>query len=100
LAVQAGAAVTIIVWDAALTVGILKGIGLFMRLRLPDTVLESGDLGVHEEEAYPGEPVASIPSPRAPAPAPTVPPPAPDALPAPRPAGSVPPTGGKQADGG
>jgi Amt family ammonium transporter len=26
-----------------------------MKLRLPDEVLESGDLGVHDEEAYPDE---------------------------------------------
>ena len=26
-----------------------------MKLRLPDEVLETGDLGVHDEEAYPDE---------------------------------------------
>jgi Amt family ammonium transporter len=57
LALQAGAAATIIIWDAALTFLILRGIGLFVKLRLPDDVLESGDLGVHDEEAYPDEPV-------------------------------------------
>jgi Amt family ammonium transporter len=57
LALQAGAAATIIVWDALLTFLILRGIGLFVKLRLPDEVLESGDLGVHDEEAYPDEPV-------------------------------------------
>ncbi|WP_415823302.1 ammonium transporter, partial [Mycobacterium senriense] len=53
--IQAGAAATIIVWDALITFVILKVLGLFMKLRLPDEVLESGDLGVHDEEAYPDE---------------------------------------------
>jgi Amt family ammonium transporter len=60
LALQAGAAATIIVWDALLTFLILRGIGLFVKLRLPDEVLESGDLGVHDEEAYPDEPVVGL----------------------------------------
>jgi Amt family ammonium transporter len=50
---QAGAALTIIVWDALLTFLILKFLSLFMTLRLPDDVLETGDLAVHDEEAYP-----------------------------------------------
>ena len=53
--VQLGAALTVIVWDALVTVVILKVLGLFMNLRLPDEVLETGDLGVHDEEAYPDE---------------------------------------------
>jgi Amt family ammonium transporter len=53
--IQAGAAATVIVWDALVTFVILKGLGLVMKLRLPDEVLESGDLGVHDEEAYPDE---------------------------------------------
>ncbi len=53
--IQAGAAGTVIVWDALVTFAILKFLGLFMKLRLPDDVLESGDLGVHDEEAYPDE---------------------------------------------
>ncbi|MGA7054137.1 MAG: ammonium transporter [Mycobacterium sp.] len=53
--IQAGAAGTVIVWDALITFVILKVLGLFMKLRLPDEVLESGDLGVHDEEAYPDE---------------------------------------------
>ncbi|MGH3521751.1 MAG: hypothetical protein ACRDU4_02740 [Mycobacterium sp.] len=32
---------------------ILRFLGLFMNLRLPDEVLETGDLAVHDEEAYP-----------------------------------------------
>jgi Amt family ammonium transporter len=65
LALQAGAAVTIIVWDALLTFLILRGIGLFVKLRLPDDVLETGDLGVHDEEAYPDEPVVGLTTARA-----------------------------------
>jgi len=53
--IQAGAAATVIVWDALVTFVILKVLGLFMKLRLPDEVLETGDLGVHDEEAYPDE---------------------------------------------
>ncbi len=53
--IQAGAAATVIVWDGLVTFVILKVLGLFMKLRLPDEVLESGDLGVHDEEAYPDE---------------------------------------------
>ena len=53
--IQLGAAATVIVWDAFVTVVILKVLGLFMKLRLPDEVLESGDLGVHDEEAYPDD---------------------------------------------
>ncbi|WP_066915192.1 ammonium transporter [Mycobacterium interjectum] len=53
--IQAGAAATVIVWDALVTFVILKVLGLFMKLRMPDEVLESGDVGVHDEEAYPDE---------------------------------------------
>ncbi len=53
--IQLGAAATVIFWDALVTFVILKGLGLFMKLRLPDEVLETGDLGVHDEEAYPDE---------------------------------------------
>jgi Amt family ammonium transporter len=50
---QAGAALTIIVWDALITFIILRFLGLFMSLRLSDEVLETGHLAVHDEEAYP-----------------------------------------------
>jgi Amt family ammonium transporter len=50
---QAGAALTVIVWDALITFIILRFLGLFMNLRLPDPVLQTGDLAVHDEEAYP-----------------------------------------------
>jgi Amt family ammonium transporter len=53
--VQLCAALTIIVWDALVTIAILKFLGLFMKLRAPDEVLEEGDLAVHSEEAYPDE---------------------------------------------
>src|SRR5712672_4467391 len=53
--VQLCAALTIIVWDALVTIAILKFLGLFMKLRAPDEVLEEGDIAVHQEEAYPEE---------------------------------------------
>jgi Amt family ammonium transporter len=55
LAVQAGAAATVIVWDALITFLILKFLGLFMNLRMPEEMLEVGDVAAHEEEAYPDE---------------------------------------------
>jgi Amt family ammonium transporter len=60
LLVQAGAALTIIVWDALVTFLILRGIGLFMRLRIPDAELEIGDIAVHGEEAYPTEELVRV----------------------------------------
>jgi Amt family ammonium transporter len=53
LLVQAEAALTVIVWDAFITFLLLKIIGLFLNLRLPDAALQTGDLAVHDEEAYP-----------------------------------------------
>ncbi|HEY2129794.1 MAG TPA: ammonium transporter [Streptosporangiaceae bacterium] len=58
LLVQLGAAVTIIIWDGLVTFLLLKGIGLFMRLRAPDEDLEIGDVAFHGEEAYPSEELA------------------------------------------
>jgi Amt family ammonium transporter len=52
---QAGAALTVILWDGVMTFVILRVLGLFIKLRLPDPVLETGDLAVHDEEAYPSE---------------------------------------------
>ena len=60
LAIQAGAALTIIVWDSFVTFVLLRGIGLFMKLRLPDEQLEIGDVAVHGEEAYPSEDLVSV----------------------------------------
>ena len=53
--IQPAPRATVIVWDAFITFVILKVLGLFMKLRLPDEVLETGDVGVHDEEAYPDE---------------------------------------------
>jgi ammonium transporter, Amt family len=55
LLVQAGAAGTIIVWDALVTVVLLKLIGLVVSLRAPDSVLEIGDLAAHDETLYPDQ---------------------------------------------
>jgi Amt family ammonium transporter len=60
LLVQAGAALTIIVWDGLVTFLILKGIGLFMKLRIPDEELQIGDVAVHGEEAYPTEELVRV----------------------------------------
>jgi Amt family ammonium transporter len=62
LAIQAGAALTIIVWDAAVTFLILMVIKhvFRMKLRLPDEVLEIGDVAVHGEEAYPSDELVSV----------------------------------------
>jgi ammonium transporter, Amt family len=57
--IQLGAAVTVIVWDAFITFAILRVLGLFMKLRMPDEVLETGDIGAHEEEAFPDETLVS-----------------------------------------
>jgi ammonium transporter, Amt family len=55
LLIQAGAALTVIVWDGVVTFVLLRGIGLFMKLREPDEVLAVGDLALHGEVAYPNE---------------------------------------------
>jgi Amt family ammonium transporter len=62
LAIQAGAALTIIVWDALVTFVILSVIKhvFRMKLRLPDEVLEIGDLAVHGEEVYPSDDLVSV----------------------------------------
>ena len=65
LAIQAGAALTIIIWDSVVTFILLKGIGLFVKLRIPDEDLEIGDIAVHGEEAYPSEDLVSVGSSRA-----------------------------------
>lgn len=53
--IQLGAAVTVIGWDALVTIVLLRLIGLVVKLRAPDDILERGDLGAHDEEAYPDE---------------------------------------------
>src|SRR5258706_14071731 len=55
LLIQAGAALTVIVWDAAVTFLILRGIALFTKLRMSDSELAAGDFRVHGEVAYPVE---------------------------------------------
>ncbi len=53
VAIQLGAALTVIVWDALVTFLILRVIKFFTPLRMSDEELEVGDLAVHDEEAYP-----------------------------------------------
>jgi ammonium transporter, Amt family len=54
--IQFLAALTIIVWDGVVTFILLKIIGLFTGgLRMSDEELEAGDVGVHDEEAYPAD---------------------------------------------
>ena len=60
LLIQAGAALTVIVWDGLVTFLILRGLGLFMKLRLPDDVLETGDVAIHNEEVYPSEALTRV----------------------------------------
>ena len=62
LLVQAEAALTIIIWDAAVTFVILMVIKhvFRMNLRLPDDQLEIGDVAVHGEEAYPSDELISV----------------------------------------
>jgi len=60
LLIQAGAALTVIVWDGLVTFLILKGLSLFMSLRAPDEVLEVGDLAVHGEVAYSAEELVAV----------------------------------------
>jgi len=55
LAIQAGAALTVIVWDGLVTFLILRGIALFMKLREDDAALVAGDIMIHGEVAYPNE---------------------------------------------
>ena len=54
--VQLGAALTIIVFDAAGTFVILKFISLIVPLRLSNEVLESGDSAIHGEEIWVPQP--------------------------------------------
>ena len=53
--IQLFAALTIIAWDAVVTFILLKIIGLFIPLRMPDEVLEIGDLEIHSEQLEPPE---------------------------------------------
>ena len=64
LLVQFEAALTIIIWDAAVTFVILMFIKyvLRMKLRIPDDQLEIGDVAVHGEEVYPSDELVSVSS--------------------------------------
>jgi Amt family ammonium transporter len=55
LLIQAGAALTVIVWDGVITYLILRVIKFFTPLRMSDAELMVGDLAAHGEEAYPTE---------------------------------------------
>jgi ammonium transporter, Amt family len=55
LAIQAGAALTVIIWDGFVTYAILRVIKFFTPLRMPDAELVAGDAMVHGEVAYPVE---------------------------------------------
>ena len=62
LLIQAGAALTVIVWDGVITFLILKGIGLFTSLRMSEKELLAGDMEVHGEVAYPEEEPDAVPA--------------------------------------
>jgi ammonium transporter, Amt family len=55
LLIQAGAALSVILWTAAGTYLVLRFIRLFTSLRMDDAELESGDKAVHGEVAYPDQ---------------------------------------------
>ena len=58
--IQLGAALTVIVYTAIMTFLILRVMKLFMKLRLPEEVLEVGDVAVHEEEVMPSEALTRV----------------------------------------
>jgi ammonium transporter, Amt family len=60
LLIQAGAALTVIVWDGLVTFILLRVIGLFIKLRMPDEVLEIGDAAAHGEVVYPEESLIGV----------------------------------------
>jgi Amt family ammonium transporter len=62
LLIQAGAALTVIVWDAVITFLILRVIKFFTPLRMPDAELAIGDMAVHGEVAYPEEEPDRVPA--------------------------------------
>ena len=58
VAIQLGAALTVIIWDGLVTFVILTVMKAVMpshSLRYPDEILEIGDLAVHDEEGYPDD---------------------------------------------
>jgi ammonium transporter, Amt family len=64
LLVQAGAGAWVIVWSAFGTFVILRIMKLFMNLRMPDDILETGDIAVHGEEIMPSESLTTVGAPR------------------------------------
>ena len=62
LLIQAGAALTVIVWDAVITFLILRVIKFFTPLRMPDAELAIGDMAIHGEVAYPEEEPDRVPA--------------------------------------
>ncbi|HWG61804.1 MAG TPA: ammonium transporter [Streptosporangiaceae bacterium] len=60
VALQAGAALTVIIWDGVVTFILLRVIGLFFKLRMSDEELEVGDAAVHNEEVYPSESLTRV----------------------------------------
>ena len=62
LLIQAGAALTVIVWDALVTYVILRVIKFFTPLRMSDAELVAGDMAVHGEVAYPEEEPELVPA--------------------------------------
>ena len=53
---QFRAAIFVIIWSALITFILMKVIGLVLRgARYKDEILEVGDLGIHDEEAFPEE---------------------------------------------
>jgi Amt family ammonium transporter len=56
---QFRAAIWVIFWSALVTFILMKLIGLVLRgTRYKDEILEIGDLAIHDEEAFPDEPLA------------------------------------------
>ena len=56
---QFRAAICVIFWSALVTFILMKLIGLVLRgARYKDEILEIGDLAIHDEEAFPEEPLA------------------------------------------
>ena len=58
--IQLGAALTVIIWDAFVTVALLMILKAIFKLfgsglRAPDEALEAGDVAIHDEEAYPDD---------------------------------------------
>ena len=62
LLIQAGAALTVIVWDGTVTYVILRVIKFFTPLRMSDAELLVGDEMVHGEVAYPEEEPDDVPA--------------------------------------